>query len=274
MRKLIPLAVLAMAVISTKAVAHSGALTDSTKIIHANDGDISEWGADKFETDPETKVQYAVDHDAGYLFMAMKIADPQMQMRVCFNGMKMFIDTRGKKKEGTGIEFPIRKEGGGFRGGDANEGGDEKAKMQQRMSFNLIVLKTFGFDDQEDKTHFIGEAGSANVAYKFNTDGSLSIEYKVPVEFIGGPSSVKNKTLSIGWKINEAGAARTNYRQETESTGSIAGREVASSTRRAGGAGAVSSSAGGRGGGPSGETRVGNEEPKGQFIWTKHLVNF
>lgn len=272
MRKLIPLAALAIACISTKTMAHPLRQQDSTKTIHTNDGDLGEWQPGKFETDPETKILYSIDHDKDHLFLAMKIADPAMQMRACMNGMKTFFDTRGKKKEGTGIEFPIRKEGGGFQGGGA-EGGDDRTKMQQKMAFNMIVLKTFGFDDKEDKTQFIGEAGSINIGYKFNDDGSLSIEYKVPLEYFGGSASLKNKTMSIGWKINEGGAY--TFRATRSEPVQTETRTIASSSRRAvSGAGPTSSIAGGRGGGPSPEIRPVNDEPKGQFIWTKHLMNF
>jgi hypothetical protein len=285
MRKLILLAVLTMAATVTKTMAHPGHLVDSTKIIHANDGDISEWGAGRFETDPELKLLYSIDHDNENLYMAMKITDPAMQLRIAMNGMKMFIDTRGKKKEGAGVEFPIHKDGGGFQGGrgqgggpsGGNEGAPDPAKMQQRMAFNMIVLKIFGFDDKEDKTQFIGESGSVNIAFKWEADGSMAIEYRIPLEYVGGTSSLKNKSLSIGWKVNEGSAQATGAtRTETTTTGT---RELVSTTstggggRRGNGAGGASSSAGGRSGG-GGDPRVSGEEPKGQFIWTKHLMNF
>jgi hypothetical protein len=226
-----------MACTVNKTMAHSVRPEDSTKIVHAHDGDLSEWKTERFETDPELKLVYSIDHDNDNLYMAMKITDPAMQMRIAMSGMKMFIDTRGKKKEGTGVEYPIRKEGGGF-------------------------------DDKEDKTQFVGEMGGVNIAYLWGADGTLGIEYRVPIEYLGGPSSVKNKTLSIGWKVNEASQVVSVVRTET----TVVSTQSSSPRRSGGGAGGIAPRSGGRNLGN--DPRVMTDDPKGQFIWTKHLMNF
>ena len=93
---------------ATKSMANGLNINDSAaKINHVVDGNISEWKADKFEVDKETNIAYAVDHDANNIYLAMKVSDQRTQMKLMMQGMNLYIDKKGKRKEGTGIEFPF-----------------------------------------------------------------------------------------------------------------------------------------------------------------------
>lgn len=267
MRKLIFLALLPVACIaSTKTNASAPRTADSTKVTHVADGDISEWAPGKFETDPETKVQYAVDHDANNVFVVMKITEKPMQVRATMGGMKMFLDTRGKKKEGTGIEFPVRRR-------TATALSENEAEARATMEGSMLVLKLFGFDDVPDRTQFIGEEGSdVKAAYKWDAQNNLCIEYMFPTSFLGKQSSIKDKPLSVGWKINEMKTPPVLTAAEQQ-------KQYVSNLSTSGGS--ARGSRGGRGGGGGG-TMPGSapgaaqddDDPKGVYIWTKHVMNF
>jgi hypothetical protein len=93
-----------------------------TSITHILDGKINEWPAQKFETDIPTEIKYALDNDARNLYIAMTIPDFQIQMKMMRQGMQLYIDLKGKKKQGKGIEFPVKRDrsddnsGNSFRG--------------------------------------------------------------------------------------------------------------------------------------------------------------
>lgn len=261
MRKLILLAVLPMACIATtQTMARNLFPADSVKINHVHDGNISEWTPERFETDPKTKVQYAVDHDAGHLYIAMKIAERPMQMRVSMNGMKLFLNTRGKHREGTGIEFPVFRPNAA-RAPNGVETNEEESR--KKIMFNMIVLKTFGFDDKEDKIQFVGEEGLVNIAYDFDAQNNLCIEYRIPMNYFGDAASLKNKTLAVGWKINEAMQGRGGGEMRGGAPGSSGG----GGGRRGGGGGATV-------GGGTPDAAAAPAEPNGVFFWTNYHVNF
>jgi len=201
MRKLFLLAILLLTCLLTiNANAANRYVIDSiTKITHVIDGNMNEWIVDKFETDLQTKVLYAIEHDDLNLYAAMKISDMGIQMKMMRQGMKMFIDKKGKKKESVGIEFPIKRAGGGGFGGE--QGPPDPQSIRQNMANWMIFLKTFGFNDLEDKSQLITLQDGINIAFDWDEANTLFIEYKVPFNYLGGKAALAGKTVSIGWKI-------------------------------------------------------------------------
>ncbi len=164
-------------------------------------GKIDEWKIEKFETHPETKMQYAVDHDGENLYVAVKITDQFVQSRIMAFGMNMFIDKKGKKKEGSGIEFPLKTPIGGFnRGG----GGGDPREAREKKASTMIFLKAFGLDNlEEDKLYLVSQPGLVNVDFSWDEADNMYIEYVVPFTYIGSTASLNGKPLSIGWKMRE-----------------------------------------------------------------------
>ena len=259
---------------------------DSVVINHQVDGDISEWKADKFETDKESLIQYGMDHDAVNFYVAMKISDPGIQMKMIMQGMSLFIYKKGKKKEGTGIEFPIKKEAGGFggggfggRGGGGRNGGGEPGEksggapnlveMHQKLAAGMLMLKTFGLEDLEDKTQFIVQENGVTVAFLWDEANNLNIEYQIPVKFIGTTAALNGKPLSVGWKINGSDSGET---PSLPTGGSGGGRAGGGGGGRGGGGsrGGGSASAGPSPGDAGGSVSRGKE----QSIWTKYTLTF
>ena len=184
--------------------------------LHVTDGMVSEWQADKFQTDPDSQILFSADNDASQLYLVLKIPNESMQMRMMTMGMNLYLDKKGKKREGTGIEFPIKREGqgsGAFRGGAGRPGGEnrnpssgreapDKNNMRERLANMMIFMKTFGFDGQEDKSQLIGLPDHANIAFDWDEANTLYIEYQIPLNFMGGQAALQGKPLGIGWKLN------------------------------------------------------------------------
>ncbi|MDE3253884.1 MAG: hypothetical protein KGO92_13840, partial [Bacteroidota bacterium] len=239
------------------------------------DGNLNEWTAAHFETDKESQIQYALDHDAVNLYLAMKVPNFRMQMKMIMQGMKLFIDKKGKRKEGTGIEFPVKREegSGGFgirggRGASGEAGPPDPKEMRARLSANLIFLKTFGFADQEDKTLVIGETGEIGLAYNWDEENNFYIEYAIPLRLIGDQASLQGKTLGIGWKIM---GMESSFSGPVSSSTTLVGVPAGGGGGRNGSAGR---GAGSRAGGGVNFGQDTDSRFKDQLIWTKYTLVF
>lgn len=156
--------------------------TDTTSILHILDGDIMEWPQEKFMLDNATKIRYAVDNDSQMLFLALNIPDRMTQQNIMQNGMSLFIDIKGKKKENRGVEFPL---------------GMENVSDMGNM-------KVFGFTNAEPILQNIKTEGTLNIAVGWDSSNVLNIEYDVPLKMLeSSVTGLNNKKISIGWKFKE-----------------------------------------------------------------------
>jgi hypothetical protein len=275
---------LILIILSFKIPGHSKKISApdaDTAIIHLLDGLVNEWPIEKFEEDKSTSIKYSVDNDAQNLYVAMIIPQFPTQMKMMRQGMELFIDLKGKKKEARGIEFPVRSETTGFSGGpgftntnqstsqqtkENSERVIDKAAIRSRYALNLFALKLFGFnDDAEPAKQGLTMEGSANIGFSWDSSDVMYVEYTIPFAILD-KGSLNQKIISIGWKLNGMDASGS-------------GVPVASTSR------VVSSSAGSRNIGRSGPTTTNSmvNGPsqqdreaimKEQYIWTKYTINF
>jgi len=152
---------------------------DTTIIIHQLDGDIGEWPSEKFITDKETRTRFATDNDGQFLFLVLTISDIPTQKKIMQGGVNLYIDTKGKKKESTGIEYPV--------------------------AGNPGSMRLFGFSDSEPAILSISSEGTANIAFSWDSSNVLHIEYNIPLKLLEkAVPGLNNKKISVGWKLIEA----------------------------------------------------------------------
>ena len=283
MRKLLLLAFMPMAcMLATKTMAHPYSANDSAKVVHVTDGKLDEWKIEKFETDPTTKMQYAIDNDGDNLYVAVKITDQFVQGRIMAFGMNMFIDKKGKKKEGTSIEFPLKSQMGAFnRGG----GGGSPREAREKKASTMIFLKTFGLDNlEEDKLYLVSQPGLVNLDFSWDEADNMYIEYVIPFMYIGPIASLKDKPLSIGWKMRE-GAGGPGGPAGAPGSETPVGTSVSKIVAvPAGSAPPSATTTIGRGGGGNGRggartsanlgTTESRENIRETFVWTKYVLTF
>jgi len=232
---------------------------DSTVIIHNQDGTTTEWPAERFETDKETNITYAVDNDAENLYVAMRITDQPEQMKMMRMGMRFFIDVKAKKKENMGIEFPVKRENAEGSG----DGSRDPKAMRDAMMMNMIYMRIFGFEGQDDpKDQGLTMNNTANIAYTWDSTNVLSIEYRIPLKMIDKISNLNNKEITLGCKVNGM-----DFSSGGGTPGGSGGR--GSFSARTAGRGNRSS---GSGNAASDDARRENFEKmmKEQSVWTKY----
>src|ERR1700677_695213 len=74
------------------------------------DGDPSEWPQPFRCYDGETKLQFAAANATANIYVCLKITDEAAQLRLFDGGLELWLDRKGKKKETTGIMFPLKHE--------------------------------------------------------------------------------------------------------------------------------------------------------------------
>jgi hypothetical protein len=202
MRLLLLLSIAAMAISfqNSKPIFSRSLHSNDSVINHVLDGSVREWPLQKFETDKGTEIKYAADNDANNLYLAMLIPKFGTQAKIMRNGMKLYIDLKGKKREAKGVEFPVVITQGNFSGGERFS----KQAFRTNLSANLLFLKIIGSNDDEQAVkQEISQEGSVNIQYTWDSSEVMSIEYKIPFTIIGD-KPLNEKTISFGWKINGA----------------------------------------------------------------------
>jgi hypothetical protein len=181
---------------------------------HAIDGSLDEWKTATFTTDDETQLSYAMDNDKQSLFIAIKVRPLPMQMKMSRNGMQLFIDVKGKKRESIAINYPATfiNASGGERPPMGEDGKPDMKAMQERMAALMGFYKTAGFEDsKEDALLQIAQEGEGIlIGGAWDDSSALIIEYAIPFAALGGADKVAGKQIALGWKINAAQASSGN----------------------------------------------------------------
>ena len=244
---------------------------DSGIIQHTLNGSTDEWPAEKFTTDKETDIIYAIDNDAQNLYLALKITNQGEQIKMMSMGMKLFIDLKGKHKEDLGVEFPVKRSdgfsnpGAGLPPPSQGQGEEQRVKpdmkiMRMRFVANIISMNLFGFSDEDQLNQNLETEGSVMIAYDWDTMNVMHIEYLLPLKMLDDKTSLDQKTVSIGWKVKGL--------ELPSGSGGVSGRPA--------GAGSSGSRPSGRSGGgrPGGGSQADFDKmSKEQQFWAKYTFS-
>ncbi len=200
-------------------------VTDTSKINHSLDGKTAEWPPEIFEQNKATGIKYALNNDANNLYVAVMVMDFNTQIKMMRGGMKLYIDTKGKKKQENGIEFPVRKDLPVYNNNnsqhdkrEAQNSSKQKPDMKlirSRMAPSLLSLKIFGFYNQEPVAQDLMESGSVNIQFSWDGNDIMYIEYKIPLDLLGDKISLNKKTISLGWELVDVIVTTTRIVSQT-----------------------------------------------------------
>lgn len=238
---------------------------DTTVVI---DGILNDWNIAGFEHDKETTFDFGIKNDDNNIYFALRIPDQAIQIKVMSMGMKLFIDTKGKKKEKTGIEFPIPKENFSLgRSGNRfeNDQNERPSPVQIRRSLasNLINYKSFGMIGLEDDEYSIQTEENPTIAFYWDENNVMFLEYKIPAKFLGGIETLKTHTISLGFLVNGIEMLQSNSTNPMVAS-KITSRPSGSSNMGGGGR---------RPGGSGGNSANMDKMMKELSSWTKYTVN-
>jgi len=255
--------------------------SNDTTVNHLLDGKINEWPPQKFETDPATQLKYAIDNDKRYVYLALSIPGFREQIKIMRQGMYLYIDPKGKKKEGKRIEFPVKRDqfatdmslnlrSQGNENTDQESPEQKKAAMRTmraEMALGISSMKVFGFSEDQSEEQGLIMPGSANIAFAWDSTDVMNIEYRIPLSFFGETSSLDQKDISIGWKVNSFQYSPNHSSESSTGEGRHGGGGYGGEGRHGGG---------GYGGegynhGNSNAQQGGENMMKEQSVWTRYI---
>ncbi len=185
---------------------------DTPKVTHVIDGLITEWPAASFVADKETSIATAIDNDKDQLFVALKISDMVSITRIMGLGMNLFIDLKGKHKESTTIEFPIKASAAQvmefvskFKDGNGKKIDVDDATIKNQFLSRMVIMKTAGLVGlDEEKIYGLINNNGLTVAYSIDENtNTLYIEYAIPFQLLDATIiSLTGKKISVGLKLN------------------------------------------------------------------------
>jgi hypothetical protein len=263
-------------------------MNDTILPVHTTDGLVNEWQTGMFHPDKDTTVFTAIDNDDNDLYAALAIPEFSMQSKLMRNGMKLFIDPKAKKKTSHGVEFPISEEVNNFiksnfsgaSGGEVRQSQQDvkkqydKKMLRQIMSLGMVSMKIFGFTAAGTEQG-LKIPGSINIAFKWDTNDVMHIEYSIPFKLLNMQPADKSE-VDIGWTVNGEQRLQNTNRDEGDGEGSHHYSGGEGGGGYGGGRGGYGGHKGGGGYSNSSSQRKMTEEEmmKEQTYWIKYtLVN-
>jgi hypothetical protein len=210
------------------------------------DGSIKEWGDSLRYYNAEKRINYALANDKDNLYMAIRVIDRSEQTRILRAGITLSINTKGKKKEGYSITFPVNTSGNSTPlnlqkddSGDITKQ-DHDALMQAVLTV-LRGIKVEGFKDIEGDMITTSNTYGIKTAIDYDDKDYLVCEAAIPLKLLHADDVAKTE-WAFNFKIN---GITKPAAPEGESQGSGGGR----GGRGGGGGGMGGGGRGGHGGG-------------------------
>ena len=221
---------------------------DSTIVI---DGIATDWQQPFRYYDSKSKLQYNVVNDDTAIYICLKTADPATQMKILRAGMDLWLDTTAKKKEVSGIHFPLRGDAKlevGHQDPDMpspqhHERPDVK-RLKRDFATSMRELRPQGLRNIPNDFTPLDNQYGIQVAINWDNNDILTYELRLPFRAFYHPHLSPADTLqpiTLLVKVNgmEVPASNTNNTNmgspTTDMTGSMNGQNGMNGNRQGGG---------------------------------------
>jgi hypothetical protein len=169
------------------------------------DGDATDWQGWALSENKDTKLLYAVTNDANGINLLLKSGDAAQQMKMFKGGVQILVDVKGKKKKGTGINFPLPGNAQQTAMGQrTSQRADASAapqkpdikRLHQQMLLQQTEMELFGFSEEADGLTSVNFS-PVKVAINWNGEDSMVYEMHIPYAAFAKPPKPDDK-ISIG----------------------------------------------------------------------------
>lgn len=246
------------------------------------DGISREWEIPLRYYDYNSKLQYTVTNDTSNLYICIRACDEISQKKIIRAGMQIWIDTSGKKKEVTGILFPLANLSNGEykKHSSYRDSSETKTPLFQKTDSKSIKrrydrqpkeIQLVGFKPPIEGTVFLKNGFGIIANIDWDSIGVMTYEAIIPFRtFYKNQLTAKDSTKLFDVTIKIPAIALTNT-QRGGDAGMRGGSDMRGGNGMSGGSGMHG---GGRGGmhsengnsqGASGEMN----EPNTIHIWIK-----
>ncbi len=147
------------------------------------DGNREEWSG-KFQIPRGEYFAVSMSNDQSYLYLALSSIDKEFQQQLAMNGFKIWLDSKGGKRQDLGLQYmsPIQR--------DRQRGGHASRRKFQAMNkderFQNLNLKSGDLELIVLDTRAGKRLGPADlIATATSEDESLFIEFQIPLALLG-----------------------------------------------------------------------------------------
>ena len=152
------------------------------------DGHPEDWDLPFRFYDSKSKLQYSVVNDATNLYICIMSSDPRTQMKITRAGMKVWLDTTGKKKETSALYYPLKGENKLDISPDPAE--PEKNIVEhpdaKKLRLNFLTsqhdAKTLGMKGVP-ATIIVDDSNKADIKLALNWDKNEVLAYEIKIPF-------------------------------------------------------------------------------------------
>jgi hypothetical protein len=158
------------------------------------DGRIREWPSFFRFYISGARLQFDYFNDSSYLYICIKAVDIESQSRLMHAGVDIWFDATGKKKQKSGISFPMKLErapGDVPRKMRANSDPStepsersQASRLRQNVIFAQNEIRVTGIVAVKEPTIALQNKYGIEIAYDWDSLNILSIEYKIPLSLI------------------------------------------------------------------------------------------
>lgn len=164
----------------------------------AIDGDASEWPETFRYYDGNTMLQFAIANDSANFYICLKANDMQTQRAMLRSGLAIWIDPKGKKKETSGLVFPMRKEMNlpmQEQGPGSPRRNRTNMKQQVLLTQNTMMIYGMAGIGREEVT--LKNTYGIEAALSWDTFDIMVLEYKIPAKAVFQHSIAPADTLKL-----------------------------------------------------------------------------
>jgi len=172
---------------------------------HRIDGHRGEWTG-KFQIPDKENFALAISNDKNYLYLAISSIDKSFQRRLAKDGLSIWLDVKGGKRQNLGIQFEGTSTGRRRHDINQRDPSNRKSLAYENLKLPDGDLTLIVIDKQAGKS--LGPAdllGAANSA-----DETLFIEYQIPFSMLGTNFDKKSK-LGLGLESSSVRPSLSNH---------------------------------------------------------------
>lgn len=164
------------------------------------DGDLADWGDTLLNEYANQGLQYQIKNDDTHVYVAMRVTDHDLQMQALSQGFSFMVNTRGRKRPGPTVVYPIA-DRLTFRSIMSADNEDRPEDMREGGLQAIRSIYVLRFEDiLEGQISLENQYGIQAKAIIDSAD-ALCLEAKVPLQRLGISPDDK-QSFAFNVKIN------------------------------------------------------------------------
>lgn len=148
------------------------------------DGQLGDWGDSLVYEHATQQFHYHIKNDAENVYVAMRVRDKDRQMQIFAQGLAFTVNTKGRKREGPTVYFPVA-DRLAFRSIMSADNEDRPEDMRKGALAAIRAIHVMRFDDVLDGQISLENTYGIHARATLDTTDALCVEMVVPLSRLG-----------------------------------------------------------------------------------------